>query len=167
MKKTTFYKIGALTLALSGFGLFTAFDDADNMTDQQKIDQLVDQMTNEFLAEQDSLCRIQALAAAQVEWNQMQQAMNEGGSDEPSTGGGYRGGTSGSSGSSDGGDEPTTGSGSTSDPKTGKSGKMSGDGTTNDAATNDKKGKMDRNDDAKSSGTSDVTTDKKKKMGGK
>ena len=129
MKKTTFYKVGALCLSLSGLGLFTAFD--DSMTDDQKIEQAVQTLTDEFMAAQDALCKEQALAAAQAQWDQMQQTSeSSGGVEEQPTGSGnnYQGGTNDNA----SGDEqpPVTAggtSGSTDDKKTGKLGVKNSD----------------------------------------
>lgn len=75
MKKTTFYKIGALSLTLLGAGVFTSFDDA--MTDEQKIEAAYNQMVMDFKTEQTELCKTQALEMAQAEWARMQAAGSE------------------------------------------------------------------------------------------
>jgi hypothetical protein len=77
MKKTTFYKIGALSLTLLGAGVFTSFDDA--MTDEQKIEAAYNQMVMDFKAEQTELCKTQALEMAQAEWARMQAGGSESG----------------------------------------------------------------------------------------
>lgn len=84
MKKTRLYKIGALCFTFLGAGAFMAFDDAQ--TDEQKIETAYQQLVTDFKMEQDQLCKTQALAAAQAQFAQMQNAGGEssqGGNDTP------------------------------------------------------------------------------------
>ena len=86
MKKTTLYKIGALSLTLLGAGVFTSFDAA--MTDEQKIEAAYNQMVTDYKAEQTELCKTQALEMAQAEFARMQAEMASGGDDAPTYSGG-------------------------------------------------------------------------------
>lgn len=162
MKKTTFYKIGALSLALLGAGVFTSFDDA--MTDEQKIEAAYNEMVMEYKAEQTEICKSQALAMAQAEWARMQAEMAAGDDgtvnrgDAPTYSGGSGGNTGGNY--SGGSEEPTTGSGGnttpTKDPnsattKGGATQQGSGDVTT-------KGGAVKQGDDSKSGSNTNVST---------
>ncbi len=156
MKKTTFYKIGALSLALLSAGVFTSFDDA--MTDEQKVQAKLDTMVMEFETAQTELCKSQALAMAQAEWARMQQEMAAGdGTVPPSYTGGSRGDkpvTGGNSGS----EEPTTSTGGNTGKdgqkinmnNTGDGGKMKMDNNNDDGTKSG--GKMNMNNDSKSGG---------------
>lgn len=179
MKKTTFYKIGAFCVAIGGFGLFTAFDDG-NMTDEQKIEAAYTLMVEEFNAEQDSLCKVQALVAAQQEWSQMQEGL--GGGDEPISSGGYRGGvdnnydvddqptTSGnntaSSGSEDNNDNKDKGGKLSTDSRDndGKGGKLSTDSRTDNK---DGGGKLSVDSKDSKSGGGKLSTGEDRKKSGK
>lgn len=84
MKKTSLYKIGALCFTFLGAGTFMAFDDAQ--TDEEKVETAYQQLVTDFKMEQDQLCKTQALAAAQAQFAQMQNAGGEssqGGNDTP------------------------------------------------------------------------------------
>lgn len=160
MKKTTFYKIGALSLALLGAGVFTSFDDA--MTDEQKIEAAYNEMVMEYKAEQTEICKSQALAMAQAEWARMQAEMAAGegnGGEAPTYSGGTSSGNTGGN-YSGGSEEPTTSSGGnttpTKDPnsattKGGATQQGSGDVTT-------KGGAVKQGDDSKSGSNTNVST---------
>ncbi|MFK7798397.1 MAG: hypothetical protein AB8E82_13170 [Aureispira sp.] len=105
MKKTTFYKIGALSLALLGAGVFTSFDDA--MTDEQKVEAAYNQMVTDYKAEQTELCKTQALEMAQAELARMQAEMaGSGGGDAPTYSGSSKTRNMSSSSSNTGSEEP-------------------------------------------------------------
>lgn len=69
MNKSRLYKVGALCLTFLGAGTFMAFDDAQ--TDEQKVEAAYQLLVTDFKMEQDSICKTQALAAAQAEYAQM------------------------------------------------------------------------------------------------
>jgi hypothetical protein len=159
MKKTTFYKIGALSLALLGAGVFSSFD--DGMTAEQKIEAAYNEMVIEYKAEKAELCKSQALAMAQAEWARMQQNMATGGDVEEPMTGGSRGDRPVSGGN--GGEEPTTSGNDYNTNTNPKSDKMS---NNKNAVANDKSDKMNRNADTKAGVDNDVTNKKKNKMSG-
>ncbi|MGH1337937.1 MAG: hypothetical protein ACRBFS_17585 [Aureispira sp.] len=124
MKKTTFYKIGALSLALLGAGAFTSFDGA--MTDEQKIEAAYNQMVVDYKTEQTELCKTQALEEAQKQFAQMQAEMAggdaptySGGSDKPTRN--YSGSSSNTNTNTNSGEEPpvttNTGGNTNTEPK--------------------------------------------------
>lgn len=163
MKKTTFYKIGALSLALLGAGVFTSFDDA--MTDEQKIEAAYNEMVMEYKAEQTELCKSQALAMAQAEWARMQAEMAAGegdGGEAPTYSGGSNrptrntGGSSGSSGS----EEPTTSTGGNTTPKKDPNSASTKGGATQQGTgdVSTKGGAVKQGDDSKSGSNTNVST---------
>ena len=64
MKKVTIYNIAFVCLALIGIGALTAFDGSE--TDEQKIEKAYQVLVDTYNAEQDSLCKVSAMAAAEV-----------------------------------------------------------------------------------------------------
>lgn len=159
MKKTTFYKIGALSLSLLGAGIFTSFDNA--MTDEQKIEAAYNQMVTDYKAEQTELCKRQALEMAQAEWAKMQSEMIiDGDMEEPPTS--YQGNSrpsrsySSSSSNNNGSSEQPT----TTAPTTTTGG--------NTVTTKPKDQKMNMSNDSKSGGKMDMSNNNDgSKSGGK
>lgn len=163
MKKTTFYKIGALSLALMSAGAFTSFDAA--MTDEQKIDAAYNEMVMEYNAEQTELCKTQALAMAQAEWARMQADMANGEMVDPPA---YSGGSTGrgtkpvTGGSYSGGNEqpPTTTTTPPVNPKKDPNSSSTKGGAVQkgSGSVSTKGGAVKEGDNTKSSGTSSKST---------
>lgn len=166
MKKTTFYKIGALSLALLSAGVFTSFDDA--MTDEQKIEAAYNQKVMDYKMEQTELCKSQALAMAQAAWAEKQAEMATGDGTEVPPATSYTGGSSkpsrNYSGGSNSGEEPTTSTGgnttTTGTPKKDPNASSTKGGATQqgtgDATT--KGGAVQKGDDSKSGSNTNVST---------
>lgn len=161
MKKSTLYKSGIFGLTLLGAGALISADDAQ--TNEGKIEMAYAELVTQFNEEQMNICKEQAMEAARMDMQAMQNRPTEG--EEATVGGGTvtPPTKTPTSGGSTGGSEPTKTTTPPPPPKKDvvtktdvKSGKMSG-GT--EATSETKSTKM--------SGESNTSTKKGKMSGGK
>lgn len=86
MKKSTLYKSGIFGLTLLGAGALISADDAQ--TNEGKIEMAYAELVTQFNEEQMNICKEQAMQAARMDMQAMQNQPTEGEGEEGTVGGG-------------------------------------------------------------------------------